>query len=847
MDSSALGRRIPAPSRSCFRLKFFRNLMKLGALGLLALMIPAVPAWARDPHPDLNKIYDIAPPNIFRENENNLDIMITNVGVIGNPGFLTDKYSAEWRGIEYLYAAALWIGAIASDNLPHVSTGAYEYELRPSLDPRDTIYQSYEGAPGGDRPGFSADHGDDNHDGIIDNDPLNGYDDDGDGIIDNDYSAISQKMLACEYWDYTDEAKAQYPEHRPLHVKIHQEVYAWSTEGAADFVGFDFKIKNDGTELLKQAYLGFFVDSDVGPKDHPDYWTDDAGAYYSIDTTFVDPSITYTCTQRVSGQIQDCSVQKLHLDICAMWDVPDDGVTAKGGDDPNHGYFGGMFLGHTTDPFGVTAPATVRVHTARFFSGSDPYPAGDPTDDAERYDLLSGGVKDLRPTSEPNDYRYCFSAGPFAELSPGETLTLQMAFVVGSYKSGMVANAINAQRIYNGQWRDNDGNPLTGTGGKETLLCALDPGQPERWQDHCDSLNPTIRTVKDTYPACDIPDNYVDDDCNCCTPLFHTQAESESEGLELLVHWVGTVAPPPPGTNLGPITQTVAPGTHVVAPAGDRKVILQWDNQSELHADPIQGKILFTGYRVWRVEGWDRPVGSSGPAPTDWQLIADLSLNPPDGLGKSSPDYLPKYRNNIDSLPPPVNTGAPPPNNQKYYYPVGRYSYVDSVGLKNGMVYFYGVTSYSAYDDTVPTVLAPGDTVKSVNHIELTSPPSATEDDEVIPTWTAAPGGEVGGVYVVPNPYIKGLNPAGWDLTPDNADPTGTKIAFVNVPKDACEIRIYTLGGDLVQTLEHRATDPGAVYWNLVSRNGQDVVSGVYVFAIKCGGNRKVGRFVLVR
>ncbi len=34
----------------------------------------------------------------------------------------------------------------------------------------------------------------------------------------------------------------------------------------------------------------------------------------------------------------------------------------------------------------------------------------------------------------------------------------------------MLTNAVNAQTIYNGAWRDVDNNPLTGREGKETCL-----------------------------------------------------------------------------------------------------------------------------------------------------------------------------------------------------------------------------------------------------------------------------------------------------------------------------------------------------------------------------------------
>jgi hypothetical protein len=784
-----------------------------------------------------DKVYSIRlneqDPELGRKRHNIglLDLMITNLGIIGNPGFIPQESAASWRGGEYLYAASLWIGAVASDNLAYVSTGLYETELRPSLAVVDHIYSSYEGAVKGNRQGFSTQPDDDN-DGATDEDVLNGKDDDGDGKVDEDFAAISQQMYSCEYWDYTEEARNRYPEHRPLNLRIHQESYAWSTEGANEFVGFDFKIFNDGFETLRKVYLGFFVDSDVGERGVDGYYTDDGGAFYATDTTFSDPSIDFKCTDN-AGDLKVCGDQKLSLNICYMYDVPDNGETAKGGDVP--GFAGGMFLGHTVDPFGVRAPPKVTVHTARFFNGSNPYPQGDPSNDTERYDLLQSGQKPTRPTGVPDDYRYCFAAGPFSEMAPGEVLQLQMAFVVGMGKAGMLTNAVNAQLIYNGKWRDVDGDRLgrTGYGGRETCLRAFEVGEPVTWKDPCDSLNPTSRTIKETY--C-LPDNYVNNDCDCCTPLFQTQSEADNmsaPGLETLVHWVGTVAPPAPATNVD------RPDSAFV-PAGDRSVLVAWDNQSELTADPIQRRILFTGYKVWRVEGWNRPVGSAGPAPEDWQLKANLSLDPEDRLGADSPFYLLKYRNDIDSLYSVPTGSAIPGEQNKWYYPVGRYSWRDTSGVKNGMVYFYDVTGYASYTDP-----------STGGVVTLEGRPSATERDAIFPRWSPAASGGLGGVYVVPNPYIKGKNPAGWDLTPSKVDPTGTKLAFVGLPADACTVKIFTLAGDLVRTLDNQSAGAGrvdgAVFWDLISRNGQDIVAGVYIYLVECGGKSKVGRFVVVR
>ena len=68
----------------------------------------------------------------------------------------------------------------------------------------------------------------------------------------------------------------------------------------------------------------------------------------------------------------------------------------------------------------------------------------------------------------------------------------------------------------------------TGIDGRETCLRPLQVGEPLIWKDPCDSLNPATRTIKET--VC-LPDNYVDNDCNCCTPLFRTQRGGANGGV----------------------------------------------------------------------------------------------------------------------------------------------------------------------------------------------------------------------------------------------------------------------------------------------------------------------------
>jgi len=191
-------------------------------------------------------------------------------------------------------------------------------------------------------------------------------------------------------------------------------------------------------------------------------------------------------------------------------------------------------------------------------------------------------------------------------------------------------------------------------------------------------------------------------------------------------------------------------------------------------------------------------------------------------------------------------------------YKVGRYHIVDRE-VKNGFTYFYSVTA--------------GDSTEGG---ELFGRRSASEADGVVPQASTKTGSK--SVWVVPNPY-RGYTdisrrPSSWDLTPNATDPTGTHIDFMGLPSGKWTIRIYTVSGDLVAELhsedavnesvrtpvsdESGVTHPGynrqqdnsndgQARWNLISRNGQDIVSGIYVFVVDSSQGQQRGKFVVVR
>jgi len=177
-------------------------------------------------------------------------------------------------------------------------------------------------------------------------------------------------------------------------------------------------------------------------------------------------------------------------------------------------------------------------------------------------------------------------------------------------------------------------------------------------------------------------------------------------------------------------------------------------------------------------------------------------------------------------------------------YSVGRYSYVDH-NVLNGFPYFYSI---------VPVSVVPGDV--PANDVILSGNPGATNAQVVYPRGDAQP--TMKEVYVVPNPYKAG---AQWDLVPREEDPSGTKVVFVNLPKTKGTIHVYTLAGDLVKDLpfdgnvpadlqfgkDPLTTGQGSVPWNLISRNGQKIVSGIYLYSVDTDLGRQVGKFVVIR
>ena len=951
----------------------FLKLRRASAFALVAaVVLTAVPASAWVDMGEMSEgPYDpsgaLVTDGSYVMNVGELHVHITNWGLIGskysNAFTYSDAPSAQWPAgtdNEYLWGAGLWVGGVLlGERL--VSTGQYESEIMAQDNPEDTIYEAISGTlirPAGNEdasgrrypePDYNDDEDtDDLGNDRIDEEVLNGYDDDGDGLIDEDFAQVGNQMMVCTMYDNTRLAAEYYPDHTPLNLRVVQESYAWEGDQVDDFVGFEYTITNVGVSDINSVYIGFFADSDIGPRSGTGTASDDmAGSF--------------------SGAVRASDGSYVPVEVGFMWDAAED--------NPLNGYFGIAFLGHDTDPLGVRAPQTVKLRTFQRFSGQAPFDqGGDPVNDSQRYQLLSAGADEYDTDvqeGKQDDFRFLVSAGPFQVLESGDELKFQVALAVGNGLQGLKQTCAEAALTYYGNYFDvipdqvnqSDGEPIfTGVNGRETILCREDFDDPSDFDalypdfgdTTCLSQAWLLANAAPLDPDIDVFSyNVGGRDKNCamfnmdnCFECFrrktHSQNETSAEarcdtedfadetwncnsddadylktgctglgGYETQVTWLVGMAPPPPGMRLWPT---------------DNAVYVYWNNESEVTADVRLNTIDFESYRVWRADNWTRPYGSSlenGPGSNLWQLIAEYDVvdsfwvddtrqlplgrntglegirytplvlsNPeyeglaeamqlvadadPDGRYEDRPPLFDSNGEPLDiSVPLLPWQGYPdvldtfwaataraesiyidpvtldPTLIIKGKDPVQFYEYIDPA-VHNGFLYFYSVTATDhelelvAGDDgsTYYRIIGPGQNGDPSSGFDNSSP--ATE------AQSAADREAYGAnIFVYPNPATRDALNEFQELLPNGDDPTGVRVRFANLPKAHNTIEIFTLSGDLVETIEHDGSDGyGEATWNLISRNGQEIVSGIYLYVVSSDDGAFedfIGKFVVVR
>ncbi len=793
----------------------FRRL--LPTLALLSLWTPGV-AFAVLDNRDRGPTLDAG----------NFVLRVTNAGILGNAFLnagLSNDPSFEFppgSGHEALNYTALWVGALDASGAPRVSGGPL-LEWRPTLDPDDRVRVGEYGRLAALR------WVDDDGDGRVDEETLNGRDDDGDGRIDEDLGLFSQQIALADFVDDRPEAiqfgYAGGEGHAPLGLTVHQEVYAWAVHGYDGIAGIQYTITNHGTGTLLQLYVGLFADLDSRARNDLAGHLNDRVVHvsYPSSTSGLGPKVGAPCEPPYNPEyceqlsVGPCCARTCFTYMGQTLPVVTDGVASSG-----LPAVAVVPLDHTIDPLALiepieaqraaSAPGRVSFRSAVFTAHGLPGQGGVPAVDAERYAALAGTLRSSLE-DEPDDYVVLVSCGPFASLAPGQSIQFAAALVASESADSLSALMGRAAFVHDGTLRnllpDSAGTAFyvgaTGKNGHEVCLEAplgvsfqIDPDCTNKFAVDA-RPDPIYRTY--THGNC----IWTDADCSGCTG---------SSGNETIARWIdpGTL-PPAPRTR-------IEPGDHAVRIAWDNTPEILFNARITLSPNRQYDESRFLGYRVWKFTDWrNRP--SLDPDRSRWALLGAFGFDTLSSqrLLSSATDSTVDYEWILY---------------RQRLYPPGRYAVVDRDVL-NGFDVAYAVTSVYEIRQRDGTGLL------TVTRLE--SPIETSFAERVVPHATAASGGS--SVRVVPNPFRAR---ADWDRSRALGDELTRHIDFMGLPRAPCTIKIWTVAGDFVAQLVHDGSaGDGQAAWDLVTRNGQEAESGIYLFTVDSQLGHQVGRFVVIR
>jgi hypothetical protein len=275
------------------------------------------------------------------------------------------------------------------------------------------------------------------------------------------------------------------------------------------------------------------------------------------------------------------------------------------------------------------------------------------------------------------------------------------------------------------------------------------------------------------------------------------------------------------------------PSPNLLVIPGDGEVTLFWDNYPEdsLNAeawDPISNEIDFEGYRIY---------GARKTASGDEEFTLLAQFDKIDTVDYSNRKFT-DYDTGFEQIRHDTTI-----NGHSYQYRFINRNLLSGWPNKN----WYAVTAFDH-----------GDPITKLESFE-----SSKNDNKTFALpGTSSDQGYDDRVGVYPNPYRA---TAAWDG--DSA--RERMIWFMYLPPRAT-IRIYTLAGDLVDTIEHDEMtysgqdiellknipsgrkpvfSGGEHAWDLISQDDQAIATGLYLFTIenKENGHTKVGKFAVIK
>jgi hypothetical protein len=772
--------------------------------------------------------------------------------------------------LNYLFAGAFWIGAIVDrDTLVSVGADGWHFtkELWPDPWPRGKVeYHTI-------------------------SDP-----DDSLAVSEQDYIAIYTDTVTRPSLVEMDPFDNR--PHIPLNIEITQRSYAWSYSYAEDFVLFDYSIKNIGRKPLKKVCMGIYVDGDVtnSPGGAVGYADDICGFRRATPSPF---GCGFTDTINVAW-IADNDGKQDNGDPCpftennSLTSVTGARVVRTPSDSLQYSFNWWISNGDAASDFGPRLAGTPD-DPFRDFGGF----LGTPEGDRNKYYIMRHvefdydqlfSAKDntsegwLPPSGDAADFadgfdtRYLLSWGPF-DIAPGEILPMSLAYIAGenlytdcnafrnlfnpsfpevyyNYMNfeDLGRNSLWASWIYDNPGYDTDGDGYLG----KYRICVFDS---------------TLRIdTSGTPPVIETTIVYLRADTN-----FY-----EGDGVP---DFRGASPPPPPVLRVFPRVNEFNEG----------EIRVRWNGfRSETEKDVFSGLVDFEGYRVYH---------SLSPKASDFVLVASYDVNDYskyvwnslrqffelkdipfslDSLRALYGEYFDPLHYDRDNLfqwrdsffyfikkdwnasdlrdttkiykiypdePPPT---IPNIDSTRVYYPEelteeGYFKYYEyAYVMKHLLPSQLNYVSVTAFDYG-----APGSGLESLE--SKYSANMVAEYAQNQNTLVESKGLEV---VVYPNPYRIDANyrkaeGGGFEGRgqEDMADDRVRRIHFTNLPHK-CKIRIFSIDGDLVREIDHDFPKdaPRSMHdeWDLITRNTQAAVSGIYYYVIESEYGNQIGKLVLI-
>ena len=732
---------------------------------------------------------------------NNMWSAVTNYGSVGDPNSpSTGRPSSQWpsgSGNNYLYDSGFWVGTMIAGE-PAVTTYFYN---------PDVEYLPSQGSP---------------------------------GEIGSFVDGEKAKSLEDSYVVYDDLDSHSESNHEPLGVKVNQRGMTWSLPDYDDFIAFEYTVTNTGIHGdLENVFLSYWYDIDVSSSDADSPHIDDLVDYDGWDGSDTNTDI---------------------MDIVDPLDIDQDGLTGYdewgvpyGKDSPQNPNYNASMV----EPDGfydewalILNPKGYVINWQTDALGGVPgTPAIIDGDTLKGYQFprsMSYIYDGDNATSSANDYGERENPVPNNGFLGGAILYSESnPFIAedGHYYHG----------AYSHQWWNWESDPgsdeeryqfMTGTNtaslGKRYLDNPLELGFPEF----------DYRFLLTVGPV-DIPENHqtkivfvlacgnglqgLRQNIDNAYVAYYSGNESNDplnpSAFDDGVHWSLPIPPPVPSLSYSPL------------PSGMR---LAWDNRAETEIDNMLGWNDFEGYQVYRAMY----------NPQDWELIGAFdnriesvlvvnsvgdTLNEVDEFGNWVLIDLPDIHNSCDDSYDTTDA-------ERCYSPGGQTLWGTHVEHPvDGLPYYYAIVAYDSYksreeagQELFPAYSPLTNYKKSPQGAPIpVLPGKLYEENDSI--------GSLNAITVVPNPY---LGSAIWEVQYED------KIEFKNLPP-VCKISIFTLSGDLIYEVQHNdATD--FEFWNLVTRNQQSIVSGVYIYVVEAPDiqfagessgnlNKHIGKFVVFR